>query len=393
MAISVCAAVGTRADATEGCPGSTVFRAGGHGYRTFRIPAVVAVPAARGGRPVLVAFAEARVAGPDDHGDIDVVARRSSDGGCSWGPLRVVHHWGRNTVGNPTPVVDPRTGHVVLLTVRQAGHVTEQQIMRGQVAASAGRRVFVQRSTDRGLRWTAPREITPAVKGARWRWYATGPGHALALTSGPYRGRLVVPANHSVAPPKGSADSGAEPRYYRGHALLSDDGGRRWRIGYVDTVTDDAVNVSETTAVQLPDGRVYVNARNQGGTAGGNRAHAHSRDGGRTLTGPFRVTRGLVTPVVQGSLLRVRVDRANVLVFSAPADARERRRMALRTSRDGGRTWRHSLTVSARPAAYSDLVQVSATVLGLLFETGTQGPYESVEFRRIGLRRVAAGGA
>ena len=97
----------------------------------------------------MLAFAEGRRGGSSDTGDIDIVLRRSTDGGCTWGPQQLVADQGPNTIGNPAPVVDPATGDVVLLSVRN-GPVTEAQILRGEASAEDTRRVFVQRSTDDG---------------------------------------------------------------------------------------------------------------------------------------------------------------------------------------------------------------------------------------------------
>jgi sialidase-1 len=93
---------------------------------------------------------------------------------------------------------------------------------------------------------------------------------------------------------------------------------------------------------------------------------------------------------VQGSLLRVRFDQRNVLLFSGPAHERERRQMSIRTSRSNGAAWRTALTLSPNPAAYSDLVQVNRNIIGLLFETGAKSPYETIVFRRIHLNRIAS---
>ncbi|MCO5999022.1 sialidase family protein [Actinoallomurus rhizosphaericola] len=364
------------------CEVSVPYTAGTEGYSAFRIPAIVET---RSGD--LLAFAEGRSDGLGDAGNIDTVVKRSTDGGCTWSPLRVVQDSGPNTSGNPAPVVTA-SGRVVLLTTYNAGSATETQILRGQVPASDGRRVFVQYSDDDGTTWSAPREITAAAKLPNWRWYATGPGHATRLTHGPHRGRLVVPANHSIAPPAGSSDLGSEAKYYGGHDLYSDDGGRTWHIGYVDDNPDGQVNVNETTATELPDGRVYFNTRDQNGTAPGNRADAYSLDGGRTLRQPFSPQLALAGPVVEGSVLQARGPKAPLL-FSGPADPSKRAVMTLRTSRDGGVTWRSALTLSSLPASYSDLVQVDARTVGLLYETGTAGANETITFRRIDLRGLS----
>ena len=366
------------------CGGSVPFRSGTEGYHTFRIPAVVQT-----GR-VLVAFAEGRRGSAGDSGDIDVVARRSTDGGCNWGPLQLVTDAGPDTAGNPAPVVDPRTGRITLLTCQNAGSVTERQIRTGQLRPEQGRRVFVQHSADAGRSWSPRREITAAVKPAGWRWYATGPGHAIALRHGRYAGRLLVPANHSAAPPTGSPDTGAEDRYYGGHALYSDDAGRTWRIGFVDSDGDGRVNPNESTAAQLPDGRLYLNTRDQHGTAPGSRADSYSHDGGRTLERPYTAHPELTGPVVQGSVLRPAGARSPLL-YSGPADPGRRAAMTVRASWDGGVSWRAVRQVSTAPAAYSDLVELvelDSRLVGLLYETGQRGPYEDIAFTRLPLAEL-----
>ncbi len=71
-----------------------VFRSGGPGYDTFRIPALI--EATNGD---LLAFAEGRVGGRSDSGDIDLVLRRSGDGGDTWSDLEIVWDDGENTCG------------------------------------------------------------------------------------------------------------------------------------------------------------------------------------------------------------------------------------------------------------------------------------------------------
>ena len=361
---------------------SVPFRAGSEGYAGFRIPAVVRAPDG-----AVLAFAEGRVDSAGDSGDIDIVCKRSGDGGLTWGALTVVAQYGppggsaeeasggeRGTAGNPSPVV-LADGRLLLVFVRNAAEATEGRIRRGEVSAEDGRRVWLSLSEDAGLTWSGPREITEAVKPPDWRWYATTPGHALQLTTG----RVVVPANHSL-PPTEPGDDGTEDRYYGGHDLLSDDCGATWRLGYVDDDPDGRVNVNETTAAELPDGTVYFNTRNDSDVSA-HRADARSADGGRSLTAPFEPRPDLVTPVVQGSLLQLR--DPDVLLFSAPSHPSTRHRMAVRASDDGGLTWRTAHTVDERRAAYSDLVRVDEDTLGLLYETGTDSAYETITFRRL----------
>ncbi|TMR98722.1 sialidase family protein [Nonomuraea basaltis] len=361
-------------------PTSMPYRQSTDGYHTYRIPAAVVTRAG-----TVLAFAEGRRGSAGDSGHIDLVLKRSTDGGRTWGDLQVVAtEPRRGTAGNPAPVA-LADGRIVLVHVRQGPSATEAKIRRGEVTAAEGRKVFVQVSTDDGVTWTAPSEITGSAKRPEWRWYATTPGHAIELRQSAHAGRIVIPANHSL-PPTGS-DNGTEGKYNGGHSVLSDDGGQTWRIGYVDDNPDGYVNVNETTATELPDGRVYFNTRTDS-TAPGTRADAYSADGGQQLELPFRPQAGLVGPVVEGSVLWC--ESPDVLLFSGPAAPDARALMTVRASDDLGVTWRVAHTVSGLPAAYSDLVRVDGDTVGLLFETGDFAPYERIAFRRIPVAELAS---
>lgn len=252
------------------------------GYSCFRIPAIV-----RANDGTLLAFAEGRVNGCGDAGDIDLVLKRSTDGGRTWGPLQVVLPGNGDTRGNPAPVVDRRTGRIVLMTTWNPGD--DDTI----------RHPFVQTSDDDGATWSAARDLTGELVRPEWNsWYATGPGHAIQLQHGPHKGRLIVPANHE-------GDGGAlKGGPQGGHLDYSDDGGLTWKIGADDTRTTNDVSPGELSATELADGRIYVNARDNTGTDPGNRNTATSSDGGLTFDAPFRTLPKVDAPKVQGSVLR-----------------------------------------------------------------------------------------
>src|SRR6476619_5976474 len=62
-----------------------VFVAGEGAYHTYRIPSAILTP-----KGTLLAFAEGRRAGAGDAGDIDLVLRRSHDGGHKWTAIQVI---------------------------------------------------------------------------------------------------------------------------------------------------------------------------------------------------------------------------------------------------------------------------------------------------------------
>jgi sialidase-1 len=376
----------TPAAAHSGCTSSVPYVSGDGGYDTYRIPATVTTD-----RGTVLAFAEGRHNDAGDTGNIDVVLRRSTDGGCTWGPLSVVAAGDGDTRGNPAPVVDPRTGAIVLVTSYNSGAVTEGQIMRGEVTAEQSRRVFVQRSWDDGRTFTLPRDITGEVKLPNWRWYATGPGQAVALTRGVRAGRLVIPANHSAAPAAGSSDTGQEAKYYGGHDLYSDDGGETWRLGFVDSTYDGVDNANESSVAELPDGRLYFSSRDQLGTSAGNRLDSYSGDGGVSLDRAYAVQHTLDdVPVVEGSVLQLAGERG-ALLFSAPSVPNVRQAMAIWRSGDGGGSFVKAAVLSQRRAGYSDLVQVGSDTVGVLYETGVTGTYDTIEFRRVSTAELGGG--
>src|SRR5262249_50094408 len=79
---------------------TAVFVSGQAGYHPYRIPSLLI--SAKG---TLLAFCEGRKTSRSDTGDIDLVLRRSFDGGKTWQPTQIVWDDGDNTCGNPCPVV------------------------------------------------------------------------------------------------------------------------------------------------------------------------------------------------------------------------------------------------------------------------------------------------
>ncbi|MGP3971024.1 sialidase family protein [Streptomyces sp. 6N223] len=349
---------------------STVFQQGEGGYHTFRVPAVV--QAADG---TLLAFAEGRVNGSGDNGNIDLVMKRSADGGVTWGPIEVILDDGTNKFGNPVPVLDRETGQIVLNTTRTGGSVTGDDIRCGAADAKETRRSFILFSDDNGTSWTEPVEITTDVRPDSWRHFVGGPGHAIQLTRGEHAGRLVVPGNHSVAPPEDSGIDCLDDRLYGAHSLYSDDHGRTWELGGVDTPLTGVVNPNESSVAELSDGTVYFNARDQYGSSEGTRAATVSSDGGASFDHPYEDVPDLVAPVVQGSVLALSGTDPGRLVFSAPGSASVREDLTLSVSDDDAETWSTGPVIHDGPAGYSDLVEIAASgSVGVLYENGVPTP-------------------
>ena len=89
-----------------------VFTGGTNAYDTYRIPALIATNTG-----TLPAFCEGRRNGRSDTGNIDLLLKRSANGGKTWSEQQIVWDDGANTCGNPCPVVDRTTGVIWLTNV------------------------------------------------------------------------------------------------------------------------------------------------------------------------------------------------------------------------------------------------------------------------------------
>ena len=328
-----------------------LFVGGEGGYAVYRIPGVVTV-----GNTVL-AYCEARKHGGADWGEIDVVMRRSTDGGRTWAPQGKVvtppadakknavapgRKHGGITVNNPVAIADVADGVVHFL------YCVEYN------------RCFYTRSGDGGATFGEPVEITATFEKFRpqynWKVMATGPGHGIRLSSG----RLLVPAWLSTS------DGGHAHRPSCVATIYSDDGGKTWERGDV-VPTPGLVNPSETAAVQLADGTVMLNVRHEGEPH--HRAVVTGPDGA-TGWGKVRFDAALPEPVCMASLVRL---GGGTLLFCNPHNpsGRERKNLTVKRSGDGGTTWRTVRTIEPGPSAYSDMTAVGDEVLCLYERKGT----------------------
>jgi sialidase-1 len=343
-----------------------LFLKGQDGYHTFRIPALIV---SSGG--TLLAFCEGRKNSASDSGDIDIVFKRSTDGGRNWGKLEVLWNDGNNTCGNPCPVLDQQTRTLWLLLTHNPGQANEKQITAKQ--SSATRTIWLSSSADDGLSWSPPTEITRSVKDPTWGWYATGPGIGIQLQRGPHRGRLVVPCDHSY---DGLVETGAK-KGAGAHVIYSDDHGQNWKLG-----GSARPNMNECQVVELADGRLLLNMRNYARDT--RRAHSFSSDGGSTWTTPV-LQPELIEPRCQASILRFKWPshgHPGCILFSNPA-ADRRHNLTIRASFDEAKSWPIAKTLHADAAAYSCLAALEKDVVGCLYERGSTNAYEKITFARL----------
>jgi len=334
-----------------------VFVSGQQGYHTYRIPAVLV-----SNEDTLLAFCEGRKNSGSDHGDIDLMLKRSKDNGKTWSDQQIVYEEGGTaeiTIGNPCPVVDKDTGTIWMPFCRDNNDV------------------FVTSSNDDGVTWSKPRNITNAVRNPDWGWYATGPGVGIQLRHEPYKGRLVIPCDHR------EKIDGQWVMF--SHVFYSDDHGETWKLGgSVEKHTD------ECQVVELSDGRLLINMRNYWGRSGnqpekgGMRAIAWSKDGGETWS-EIQFDETLIEPVCQASFIRYTDEHhndKNRLLFSNPASKNSRDNGTIRLSYDEGKTWAISKTLYHGGFAYSCLTVLPDMSIGCLYE---KDGYKKIIFARFSL--------
>jgi sialidase-1 len=342
-----------------------IFEGGNEAYNCFRIPAVVATK-----KGTLLAFAEGRKNGCSDTGDIDLVMKRSTDGGKNWGKLEVLWHDEGNTCGNPSPVVDSATGNVFLLATWNLGTDHESDIIAQK--SEDTRRVFLLKSNNDGKSWGKPKEITTDVKLPNWTWYATGPGSGIQILGGKYKGRLVIACDHIEAVTK---------KYYS-HTIFSDDHGSTWKLG--GSTPQDQVN--ECEVVELSDHSLMLNMRNYDRNMN-SRQLAYSDDGGESWK-DMHHHETLVEPICQASILRFEAKEQVYVLFANPADIKKRVNMTLRLSKDDGKSWPIEKQIFSGPSAYSDLTAMDGNNIGILYEGGRESAYEGIIWETVGLKEL-----
>ena len=335
-----------------------LFENGTGNYNCYRIPAIVKAPDGS-----LLAFAEGRLENCGDFGNVDILLRRSEDGGKNWSKMEVVADFGVLQAGNPAPVVDyfdPDYPQGRIFLFYNTGDVSEQDMRLGK----GTREVHYISSIDQGKTWSKPTNITEEVHFNKtttqghldWRTHASTPGHALQFKRGAYQGRIYIPANHSKGDPQDRFNE------YRAYGFYSDDHGKTWSV----SPDIDVPSSNEAIGTELPNGDLMLNIREQNGKTK-QRLVALSSDGGASWKETY-FDPSLITPVCQSSILLFEQKSQSLLIYSGPNSTDKREKMTLKFSLDGGKSWVKEKEVYAGGAAYSDLVQVDEEQVGLFYE-------------------------
>jgi sialidase-1 len=333
-------------------------------YSLYHIPGVVVT--AKG---TVLAWCEARkrAAGVSDWDDIRILLRRSVDEGKTWSPPKSIADVPGPKTKNPFALamknVDPAD-----VTYNNPVLIADRDGTVHMLFCLEYMRTFYQRSTDDGLSWSQPTEITPAFEAFKkdydWKVLATGPDHSIQLRTG----RLIVPVWLST----GTGGNAHRPSVTA--TIYSDDHGQTWKAGDIAVpCTDEWINPNETVAIELADGRVLLNVRSE--------SKAHRRlittsPNGATGWSTPKFDDALLEPICMAGIVRYQHEGQSLILFSnphnldkakgkaEPGKSRDRKNVSIKLSRDEAQTWPVNKTLEPGPSMYSDIaVTHSGTIL------------------------------
>ena len=329
---------------------TTVRKQGDDGVHTYRIPGLATTP-----KGTLIAVFDIRHKhGGDLPADIDVGAMRSTDDGATWSSMSRLIDFDAtvpgshgNGVGDPAILVDQRTGTIYVVALWSKGARAWNGSGPGLKPEETGQLVHVK-STDDGLTWSLPINLTTQVKDPAWRLCFNGPGNGIQLRDG----TLVFPAQF-----KGT-DNVPHSCF-----IASRDGGDTWKIS--PAAIPKSPPTSESAIVELDDGSLLLSMRNE--SRAGVRAWARWNWKGDVLNGEWSEPQMTVPdPTCMASVIR---HPHGELIFSNPNNTQRRVALTIRSSTDAGRTWSAGRLLDPNGSMYSCLTVLRDGRIGVLYES------------------------
>jgi sialidase-1 len=335
----------------SGAPAIVVFEAGVDGYSHIRIPSLLTLEDGS-----LLAFAEGRAGG--DHAKNDIILKRSTDRGITWGSIQILDDQGGDSLNDPMAVEirrGPHRGRVVLFYMSFPEGCHTNCVKPGYGSDSS--RNWMMTSDDRGATWSTPRDVTEIARRPTSS-FAGSPGVGIQLVKGPHADRLVIPYRQGPL---------SRVQIYM---LFSDDGGATWTRGELVDDGTDGGGGDEVAIAELADGTLILNARGHN-DAPKSRKTARSTDGGVTWT-PLANDPSLPSPHCMASIIPFSIDTAagsqSGLLYAGPWSPDRRALGSISVSDAAGENWSGPIEVVPGGFAYSQLSMIGKGEVGLLFE-------------------------
>jgi len=327
-----------------------LFKPGDYESNFWRIPAIRQLSDGT----LLVVNDKRNVNERDLPGDIDVVAKYSTDGGRTWSePIYVADNNGRTDQGYGDPGLVELEDGTVICTFCGGQNFWKSSWEDPQHS-------YYTVSKDHGRTWSAPTDITAEIWGPepanpfckRYRSSFFTSGNSLILTSGSHKGRILV-AN--VATTDGTVHGLCN------HAVYSDDGGSTWKVSDLAWEHGD-----EAKMVHLKDGSILMSVRQQG-----ERGFVYSFDDGQTWTNAGHWPE-ICTNACNGDIIRFNDD---ILLHTVPNSMR-RENVSVFLSFDEGKTWPEHKSICHYKSVYSSITVLKDGTIGAYLEENPNGGCE-----------------
>ena len=355
-----------------------LFHGNGVGYHLYRIPGLVVTK-----KGAILAYTEARRTGSGDWDSIDIVLRRSIDGGNTFSPQHVIAHVPGKIERSPV-AIERKQGKPGDITYNNPLAIADRNGAVHFLFCLEYMRAFYMRSDDDGKTFSNPVEITHTFDAFRpeyaWRVLATGPGHGIQLTSG----RLLVPIWLAL----GTGGNGHHPSV--NGTIYSDDHGKTWHRGAIAVPnTPQFPDPNETAAVQLENGSVMLNVRTE--AKQNLRTVVISKDGAANWSEP-RLQPDLPDPICFAALMRLSTTKANGrsrILFVNPdnltradgkdSSSKDRMNLTVRLSYDEGAHWTVKRAIEPGRTGYSDLSVLPGGTILCLYEVAPKSSDGAVQ--------------
>lgn len=354
------------------------------GVDTYRIPGL----ATTNKGTLIGVYDIRRNSGTDLQEDIDVGMNRSTDGGETWEPMKVImdmKEWGglpndQNGIGDPSVLVDRTTNTIWVSAVWAHGHPGQRNWWAskpGMKPVETSQFVLVK-SEDDGVTWSEPINITNQIKRMEWYLLLQGPGKGITLKDG----TLVFPAQFK--------DKEQMPH---STIIWSKDHGKTWNIG-----TGAKSNTTEAQVIELNDGGLMLNMRDNRNRTDSSETNGRSvyitSDLGKTWEKHSTSrTNILKESTCQASLIKedfiVDGKKQSVVLFSNPNTMSGRHHMTIKVSLDDGETWPekyHRLIDSGSGRGYSCMTKIDDKHFGILYE----GSQADLIFQKFSIDKILA---
>jgi len=329
-----------------------VLAPGDFGSKNYRIPAIITA----NDKSLVILTDKRKYNSTDLPEDIDVIVQRSTDNGKTWSqPVTVAQGKGINKGFGDVNIIKTQSGKLIALYVGGVG------LWNSTAENPQGH--FMSESTDNGITWTAPRDITDQLYGinctdpVRKTWQASffGSGQGLTLRDGRIMAVMVVREtldNHKL----------------NNYVVYSDDEGATWKVS--EKAMDGG---DEAKVVELNDGTILLSSRTTG-----NRLWAKSADRGVTW-GSKNSWAEIWGNACDADIVRYTstldgYDK-NRILHTLP-NAKNRTHVTMWVSYDEGTSWPVKKTICQGESAYSSITILPDGTIGVYVEEDESVPYK-----------------